>query len=171
MAYRLDFEQIEGRNPPAWTVKNNRVVIGALLWHESAQAFLFKAAHIPLSLSDVQQIAAFMRLHDHVASHVDIHPVALAQTIMEVFSCNNSATWPPYESVSESQRCREDWDKLPTTSEHLWNADHHGIPSGPCVKCGEMHEAYNRRLAALFNTDRGKELIANYYADLFGGHQ
>lgn len=41
--------------------------------------------------------------------------------------------------------CAEFFDVLPTTSEHLWNADHKGIPSGNCLKCGLDIRNYNKR--------------------------
>ena len=54
------------------------------------------------------------------------------------------------EKANEEQRkavvCRENWDSIPFTSEHLWNADHHGIPSGACVKCGKPEEEWGEEL-------------------------
>ncbi len=44
-----------------------------------------------------------------------------------------------------SERCAERFDSLPTSSDHLWNADHHGIPVGDCVRCGESIQNYNER--------------------------
>ena len=43
------------------------------------------------------------------------------------------------------KRCTEYFDKLPTTSEHLFQGDIHGIPSGNCLKCGESIQSYNDR--------------------------
>lgn len=47
--------------------------------------------------------------------------------------------------MSES-RCTEKNEAYPYTSEHLWNADHHGLPAGPCVCCGEDYQAYMNRV-------------------------
>lgn len=49
--------------------------------------------------------------------------------------------------ATDKPRCAEYTDKLPTTCDHLWNADHHNIPVGNCVKCGEPIQSYNRRMA------------------------
>ncbi len=38
--------------------------------------------------------------------------------------------------------CKENWEILPITSEHLWQGDHHGLPSGKCKKCGKSYFDY-----------------------------
>lgn len=47
------------------------------------------------------------------------------------------------------KKCKENWKKIPFTSEHLWSADIHGIPSGPCVKCGYTTWEWNDKMIRL----------------------
>ena len=44
-----------------------------------------------------------------------------------------------------SPRCKEFHGQIPYTSEHCWRQDHHGIPAGPCINCGEDYQAYTKR--------------------------
>ena len=50
---------------------------------------------------------------------------------------------PP--STTQSPRCVEYFDKLPTTSEHVWKAGLRNEPVGNCLKCGESIQSYNER--------------------------
>jgi hypothetical protein len=61
-------------------------------------------------------------------------------------SAEISITVKPKDAPKE--RCREHHQALPFSSEHLWNADIHGLPVGECVKCGEDHSAYSVRSQA-----------------------
>lgn len=47
------------------------------------------------------------------------------------------------------KKCKEQWKTIPFTSEHLWNAEIHGIPYGPCVKCGYPTEKWNAKMERL----------------------
>ncbi len=44
--------------------------------------------------------------------------------------------------------CLEQHQQLPFSSDHLWHADIHGIPTGPCLHCGEDAYAYHVRVQA-----------------------
>jgi len=46
----------------------------------------------------------------------------------------------------EKQICKENWDKIPYTSEHIWPADHHNLPSGNCEKCGKSTKEWEEKL-------------------------
>jgi hypothetical protein len=49
------------------------------------------------------------------------------------------------ESAAPVERCAERHDKLPYSSDHLWNVEIHGLPQGPCTKCGEDYQEYAAR--------------------------
>ena len=48
-------------------------------------------------------------------------------------------------TATVAMRCAEYFDKIPTTSEHLFRGDLHNCPSGNCLKCGEPIQSYNER--------------------------
>lgn len=41
--------------------------------------------------------------------------------------------------------CAERWEKLPLSSDHLWHADHKGLPCGKCIHCGVENFDYDQR--------------------------
>ena len=47
---------------------------------------------------------------------------------------------------SQNRQCAENWQTLPYSSDHLWRADHHQLPSGACTKCGKLYEAWHQQL-------------------------
>ncbi len=46
----------------------------------------------------------------------------------------------------KKKTCKEYWDKIPYTSEHLWHADIHGIPCGDCINCGMPNSKWHKKL-------------------------
>lgn len=44
--------------------------------------------------------------------------------------------------------CKEFLDKIPCSSEHVWNGDLRGCPVGPCIKCGLDIREWNQRMIA-----------------------
>jgi hypothetical protein len=66
--------------------------------------------------------------------------------------------------VVDDKRCVERHDSLPYSSDHLWPAGLRGEPSGQCLKCGEHVWTYNDRITALFESERGKAMLAKFVA-------
>ena len=54
--------------------------------------------------------------------------------------------------MSENQRCAERLESIPYSSDHLFQADHHQLPCGACVKCGERYDDYNSRVLVLLHS-------------------
>ena len=65
----------------------------------------------------------------------------------------------PLTTPIETIPCKEYLDKLPVTSEHIWNADIHGIPFGDCKKCGLPIEEWNKKMMELVSFWKMKENI------------
>ena len=56
----------------------------------------------------------------------------------------------------QREKCKEFWEKTPYTSEHLWKADHHGLASGNCTKCGMPIAEWRRKLENMLNLNTPK---------------
>jgi hypothetical protein len=49
------------------------------------------------------------------------------------------------KKLNQQEKCKEQWKTIPYSSEHLWQGDIHGIPSGNCTKCGMAYWDYDQR--------------------------
>ncbi len=55
-------------------------------------------------------------------------------------------------------KCAERFESIPYSSDHLWNADHHNCPVGPCLHCGEDYFEYSERAQVAI-----EPLLPEYY--------
>lgn len=42
--------------------------------------------------------------------------------------------------------CKENFEKLPLNSEHVFQTEIHGIPYGNCLKCGLSYGVYEEKI-------------------------
>lgn len=83
-------------------------------------------------------------------SYLEARIEAFKRRIVELETENGKLKKEIRDLKGDASICVEYSERLPTSSEHVWQADHKGIPAGNCLKCGEPIERYNERMMPIW---------------------